>query len=275
MIKITIISNNHVHKKLKEEHGFSLLLKAGKYNILIDTGQSKAFLENIEILKIDIKLIQALIISHGHYDHCGNISFILNKHKNIKTYIHPAALKKRYSIHKDRNPEVKEIGLSPESIKSLSQSDIVLSKEYCKIIDNIFITGQIPRISSEDQQGHFYYDLKGLEPDTIPDDQSIWIETKEGLIIITGCCHAGLVNTVEYIKKVSGLNKVKAIIGGLHLNSVSPEKINNIINYINSLKLEKIYPGHCTGDDVIKMFKYKLNCSVIELLGGDEITLSC
>ena len=267
--KIVIVSNNRALPDFKEEHGFSLLLEKDDKKILFDTGQGNAFRENIKKLNIDIKNIDALIISHGHYDHCGNISYIIEQSEHIKTYIHPGATEVRYSIHKDRKPCVKYIGISYENKMALKKSNV--NFEPFNIESNIHITGEIPRISSEDTGGPFYHDKEGKVLDKIVDDQSIWIETKEGLVIITGCCHSGLINSVEYIKNISGIDRVQTIIGGLHLNKVTTERVDETIQYINNLHLKNIFPGHCTGLNVIKKFKKELNCHVLDLFAGDEI----
>lgn len=268
MQTISIISNNNANKGYSKEHGFSVLLNYMNKIILFDTGNNKPFRDNIAKLEINIQSIDFLVLSHGHYDHCGNIKFILDKNPQIKTFIHPLALKERYSIHKERDPMVSEIGITKENKKSLINISPTYNKKPLNICRNIFITGSIPRLSDEDTGGPFFDDSNGNVIDLIPDDQSLFITTSEGLIIITGCCHSGLINTVDYIKKISGITKIKTIIGGLHLSKASKIRIDKTIKYINSLSLKDIYPGHCTGDDVIKTLKLELNCPVIEINAG-------
>lgn len=268
MPTITIISNNTAITGYKKEHGLSLLINYECKKLLFDTGNESAFVQNFNKLNIDTTSIDYLMISHGHNDHCGNINFILTSNPNIKTFIHPEGLKKRFSIHKDRDPMVSNIGITKVNKDCLLKNKTIYSEKPTNIYKSMFITGYIPRLTQEDTGGPFFNDFSGKEIDTIPDDQSLFIKTDEGLIIITGCCHSGLINSVEYIKKISGINKVKSIIGGLHLAKVSDKRLLYTIKYLNDLNMKEIYPGHCTGQDVIKTLILELNCTVITLDAG-------
>lgn len=277
MYKLTVISNNKALTGFSEEHGFSMLIKFDNSKILFDTGNGVAFRNNISTLGIDISTIDSLVLSHGHYDHGGNIDFVYQLSPSIKIFHHPLVIKKRFSIHKDRDPMVRMIGLSPENraiLTNTSTDSVTFAvMEPTQVVDGIFMTGEIPRLSAEDAGGPFFDDGAGNVIDTIPDDQAIWMNGDDGLIIITGCCHSGLINSVEYIRKVSGVQKVKAIIGGLHLAKASESRVRESINYINGLNLKVIYPGHCTGEHIIDRFKCELNCSVKDILAGSSIEI--
>lgn len=268
MQTITIISNNSANEGFFKEHGFSVLIDYNNKTLLFDTGNGNPFRENLQKLNINLSLIDFLVLSHGHYDHCGNIAFVLTSNPKIKTFIHPDGLKERFSIHSDRDPMVSRISMSNENRESIINNNTTYTTEPTNIYKSIFVTGSIPRLTDEDTGGPFFDDSNGLVVDTIPDDQSLFIKTDEGLIIITGCCHSGLINTVEYIKKISGISKVKTIIGGLHLSKASKLRVDKTILYLNSLNLKNIFPGHCTGEGVIKTLKLELNCSVLDLNAG-------
>lgn len=271
LVKIIIISNNNALEGFSEEHSFSLLIEVDGKNILFDTGNTFAFKENIKKLNIDFKEIDSLVLSHGHYDHCGNISEVVKYNKNIKIFHHPHLANVRYSIHPDRNPMVRNIGLSSINRKIITDNPSFSSNKVTNISKRTFITGEIPRLSEEDTGGPFYYDPNGKTIDTIPDDQAIWIETDKGLIIITGCCHSGIINTVEYIKQQSGIDTVLSIIGGFHLSKASENRVETTISYLNSLNMKLISPGHCTGDNIITRFRDDLNCIVDDFKAGKEI----
>lgn len=272
-MKFTIVSNNISLPGFKEEHGFSLLIEVNNKYIMFDTGQGEAFLENIKTLNIDLSVIDILVLSHGHYDHCGNISAITSATDTLQIYAHPDLIKERYSIHENRNPKIKEVGISQGNRSSFLKNNPIYNKDPIEIYSDIFITGGIPRLSFEDRGGPFFYDKFKKSVDNILDDQGIFINTDSGLIILTGCCHSGIINTVEYIRKITGKNNVKSIIGGLHLLHASDYRIERTIDYLNSLNLENIYPGHCTGADIIKRLKTDLNCSIHDLFAGETIDL--
>ncbi|MBN2619100.1 MAG: MBL fold metallo-hydrolase [Spirochaetales bacterium] len=269
---IQIVSNNYAMAGFEEEHGFALLIKENNEITLFDTGRGRAFINNIERMKIDIFSIQNLILSHGHYDHCGNIDYIFNKNNKIKIYTHPAFSAERYSIHQNRDPKLTYIGISSTIREQLSKYQLINTEQPTQISANMFVTGEIPRESSEDTGGPFFFDKEGEKVDKIIDDEAIYITTPKGLIIITGCCHSGIINTVEHIKNISKESNIRAIIGGLHLVNASDERINQTINYLNSLNLEYLYPGHCTGELATFKLEESLNCKVSQLLVNHILT---
>lgn len=268
MYKITVISNNRALPYFKEEHGYSILLEKNNYNVLFDTGYGEAFIYNCKKLNVNLDKIDSLIISHGHYDHCGNIKNVANRSKYLTINLHPDSIKSRYSIHEDREPQCKYIGISPENLEALEVTKKALNKTSILISEGIYITGEIPRLSGEDTGGPFFNESLGINKDEILDDQTMWFEEDGKLIIITGCCHAGLINTVEYIKTLTNNCPVKTIIGGLHLNKASKNRVLMTINYLNELNPESIYPGHCTGDHIITKLKKELTCKVNDLFAG-------
>lgn len=272
-INLTVISNNHALDNFESEHGFSLLIETDEKITLFDTGNGSAFTHNIKKLGINKFKLDNLVISHGHYDHCGNIPIILNSYPNIVTYIHPKAVQERFSIHPERDPVVRYVGINSESKAFLTQIVPIWTSTPTQVTQRLNVTGEIPRESIEDTGGPFFLDKEGIIPDIIPDDQTIWITTTDGLVVITGCCHSGIINTINYIKKVSGISKVRTVIGGLHLLHASRERLDKTIDYLNSLNLQSVYPGHCTGEQVIEELKVKLNTNVISVHAGDKINI--
>lgn len=111
--------------------------------------------------------------------------------------------------------------------------------------------------------GPFYLDETGQFADLIPDDQALWINTPQGLVVILGCCHSGVSNTVEYIRQLNDGVSVAGIIGGLHLLHASAERLEQTIIYLKKLKPQFIYAGHCTGDDVIVMLREHLRDTAV------------
>lgn len=272
MVKIVTISNNIAAEGFKPEHGLSILIIKGKNKILLDTGSGIEFFENSKKLNINFNDINSMVLSHGHYDHCGNIHRILDINNNINVYYHPELTRERYSIHPDRDPSVKYIGVSEDNILALKKSSGIKGNKPTQIAENVYITGEIPRVSGEDCGGPFFFDRDGINPDPIVDDQALWIETEKGLLIITGCCHSGIINTVEHIIKLSGIKKIYGIIGGFHLLKADEKRITETIKYLKSIKPHFLQPGHCTGDSVIERLKENLDCRIVTLESGTEVS---
>jgi 7,8-dihydropterin-6-yl-methyl-4-(beta-D-ribofuranosyl)aminobenzene 5'-phosphate synthase len=199
--ELTVICDNHAKNELLSEHGLSFYILADGLTILFDTGSGETLLPNAMKLGIDLAKCSHLVLSHGHYDHSGGVAQVLAKNTYCSVIAHPFILSDRYSRHADR--PVKRIGMPVNERAVLQQLDPV--RLHCSpvascISDYIGITGFIPRTHVfEDTGGPFYLDETGQFADLIPDDQALWINTPQGLVIILGCCHSGVSNTVERI----------------------------------------------------------------------------
>ena len=272
--ELTVICDNHAKNELLSEHGLSFHILADGLTILFDTGGGETLLPNAMKLGIDLANCTHLVLSHGHYDHTGGIAQMLAKNTHCSVIAHPFILSDRYSRHADR--PVKRIGMPVNERAVLQQLDPV--RLHCSpvascISDYIGITGFIPRTHVfEDTGGPFYLDETGQFADLIPDDQALWINTPQGLVIILGCCHSGVSNTVEYIRQLNDGASVAGIIGGLHLLHASAERLEQTIIYLKKLKPQFIYAGYCTGDDVIVKLRQNLRDTAVgQFFAGMQI----
>ncbi len=233
-MEVKIILDNTVSnlrpKGLIAEWGFSALVG----DVLFDTGQRQT-LENMRLL--GIKDFSCIVLSHGHYDHTGALLPILEVYGKKKVYLHPDAwLPRKY---KDT-----QIGIpwNREVIEGVCE--VIENVEPIEVSKNIVALGEIPRKEKDMRIGKI---LKNgvWQEDSIADDQSLAVKTKNGILLVLGCCHAGLKNTVEYAEEVCG-DEVKYIVGGMHLISLKDEEVREIAEWL-SKKVELISPCHCTG----------------------------
>jgi 7,8-dihydropterin-6-yl-methyl-4-(beta-D-ribofuranosyl)aminobenzene 5'-phosphate synthase len=131
--------------------------------------------------------------------------------------------------------------------------------------ENIGITGPIPRETEfEDTGGPFFLDMSGTRPDPIADDLAIWIRTDDGIVILTGCCHSGVVNTVNHVRRLSGNDKVRALIGGFHLIQAAPVRIEKTAERLSALDLDQVIACHCTGENATSSLKSILGDRVVQ-----------
>ncbi len=272
--ELTVICDNHAKNELLSEHGLSFYILADGLTILFDTGSGETLLPNAMKLGIDLAKCSHLVLSHGHYDHSGGVAQVLAKNTYCSVIAHPFILSDRYRRHAAR--PVKRIGMPVNERAVLQQLDPV--RLHCSpvascISDYIGITGFIPRTHVfEDTGGPFYLDETGQFADLIPDDQALWINTPQGLVIILGCCHSGVSNTVEYIRQLNDGASVAGIIGGLHLLHASAERLEQTIIYLKKLKPQFIYAGYCTGDDVIVKLRQNLRDTAVgQFFAGMQI----
>lgn len=252
-VSITIMADNLSDSGLNTEHGLALLIQANGYSIVFDTGQGTALFANADAMNVDLKRPEMLVLSHGHYDHTGGIPELLRINPGIRIFNHPEAMVKRYSCHPDK--PVKDISMPDAAAAALDNHPRNLLRHITsplEILTGVWLTGEIPRIAPfEDVGGPFFLDNKGQFQDSIIDDMALWIETAAGLVIVLGCCHSGLVNTVEYIRELRGGSRVRGIIGGMHLLHTSSERLEQTCKKLQEWSPDFIIPCHCTGETAI------------------------
>lgn len=260
-IRIKLLVDNQSSCGLLEEHGFSAWIEVDGHKILFDTGQGKVLLPNAAMLGCDLREIDALVLSHGHYDHCGAISQLLKINPGVQVYCHPDVLSPRYSI-KPGEP-VRDIAVpraEREALLSIPDHLMHWISGPVNILATVGVTGTIDRQHLlEDTGGPFFLDQTSQTPDPIMDDMSIWIQTVRGLIIITGCCHAGLINTVCHIHRVTGVDRVRGIVGGLHLLNASCERLKATCHTLFEWNPEFVIPCHCTGEEAVSLLQNELH----------------
>ena len=262
--KITLLVDNQAQENLKHEHGLSILIEHQGKRILFDTGQNDALFFNAEQLKISLENLDIIILSHGHYDHGGNLAPLLSSNPNALFYAHPDCMQTRYSLHE--NQPARNIGLSENAINAIKRIPEAQKKfitTATELIAGIWLTGYIPRIGNiEDTGGPFFIDEKGKNADNLNDDMSLWIETEQTITVICGCCHSGIINTLNHIKQQSPSKKIKTLLGGLHLVNADLTRLSHTIEYLNKQNIDTIYPAHCTGNTAMQRLIKKFNHKV-------------
>jgi 7,8-dihydropterin-6-yl-methyl-4-(beta-D-ribofuranosyl)aminobenzene 5'-phosphate synthase len=248
--RITTLVENAVAqsgKALLGEHGLSFYIEAGDRRILFDTGQNLAISNNARVLGIDLNQIDTVVLSHGHYDHSGGLQSILASNKDFTLYGHPDVFSPKV---KKTNGQYKYIGIPVE------KNDIVncgislqLSREPVEIAPGVMTSGEIALENDfEDAEPMFFLKKdEKVTPDTLADDQALILDTAKGLVVLLGCSHRGVINTLTHIARLKDNGRIHAILGGLHLGKASDAKLAKIIDHLRGFNLELIGVGHCTG----------------------------
>jgi 7,8-dihydropterin-6-yl-methyl-4-(beta-D-ribofuranosyl)aminobenzene 5'-phosphate synthase len=229
------------------EHGLSLWIETVETCVLFDTGQGLVLGRNAEHLRVDLDCADSIVLSHGHYDHTGGLSHALNQAPCARLFLHPAALATRFACREGKS---REIGMCPDvrEVVNARRPPVIWTNGPTEIAAGMFVTGPIPRRTVyEDTGGAFFLDADGKDPDPIMDDQAMWIETSSGLIVLLGCAHSGVINTLEYICKLAGRKPIRAILGGMHLGSATDERLTRTIESLSQLDVQEMWPCHCTG----------------------------
>lgn len=264
-LTITLLVDNTAPESMAAEHGFSAWIEAGEKCILFDTGQGPALVPNARHLGIDLGLASTLVLSHGHYDHTGGIPEFLSINHRARVFHSRGASDRRLSCHPGVPP--KSIGMPAPSLRALDSlpngKRFELTSAHV-LAPGIGITGPIPRCTAfEDAGGPFFFDETKKHPDPVADDLSLWFETGEGLVILCGCCHAGLVNTVLHARQLSGINRIHGIIGGLHLLHAGEERLRATRAFLAECQPDFLAPCHCTGAHVIDWLRKGLGEKIV------------
>lgn len=256
MADIRILIDNTIAEPYRAEHGLSLAIFTERDRILFDTGAGSAIRHNLACAGLCPRDFTKLVISHGHYDHTGGIAEILPEMPSAKIYLAPGATVTRFSRHEGK--PVRNISMPKDGVDALSgHAHIYEIGTFTEIADGVFLTGPIPRISTEDTGGPFFLDHDGNTVDTLADEQAMLLA--EG-ILIQGCCHAGIINTLEYCKRCAPQIHIHTIIGGLHLLHASEERLKQTADYLNTLQLKKLHLLHCTGEEATAFLQANVVC---------------
>lgn len=255
-MRITTVVDNQAGPGLEAEHGLSFLIETRDKRILFDTGQGPSIETNAPKLGIDLSTIDAVVLSHGHYDHTGGVAHVLGAAPAAEVYCHPRVFTPRYSIEKGK---ARSVGLPPEcamALDRLSPRRLHWVSGKLQLSDELAITGPIPRENTfEDVGGPFFLSPDGKIPDLLEDDMALWMETDDGVVIVVGCCHAGIVNTINHVFLLGGSTRLRAVIGGLHLVNADDLRLEETISALKSFSPELVVPCHCTGEKAVEALK--------------------
>lgn len=250
-VKITTICENRTPRSgLLGEHGLSMLLEAGGKKILFDTGAGATLACNAARLGLDLTGLDAVVLSHGHYDHTGGLKWVLGIQvpASLAVYGHPDIFGEKHASRKNGPPEYIGIPWKREDAEALG-ARFCLGREPADLGGGIRSTGEIPRSprAAKEESPFLVREGGGFAEDRLLDDQALVVESSAGLIVLLGCAHAGLIETLEHVLSLTGESRIYALLGGTHLSSVPEERLDEIAAALRRFAPEIIAPCHCSG----------------------------
>ena len=280
-MKITVLIENTKGEleNLINEHGLSLYIEKGNKRILFDTGKTDNFIINAQKLGINLKDIDAVVLSHGHTDHGGGLLSFLKINDRAKVYMKRKVFGDYYSgniLFK------KSIGINKEVFEKYS-SRIEYVDNFTEIMEDIFIITDIQRNHKIPEGNKYLFVKEGnkIVNDKFEHELIMVVKENKGICVFSGCSHNGTVNMIEAVNKSFSGTNIKALIGGFHLAkipamdifSTSQDQIDLIINKIINEKIEKVYTGHCTGEKAYNKLKQGLGNKIEYIRTGSEIQI--
>lgn len=265
-MKIWILANDKSRAGFESEHGFSTLVEFKRKRILFDVGQSDVFLKNAEKLGLDLKNVDAVVISHGHYDHGNGLKTFLKETGPKQVFVGEGLFNRKYGGEK-------YIGLehTRDYYEELGAKFQTIDRDL-EVYEDIRILTAVPMVSFEQPEERFRVedDSNNLKRDFFDEELYLSLETSEGTVVVTGCSHRGIINIVDYLSKNK---RIKAVVGGFHLVKKSGRELHKIAESLRKYSFESLFPCHCTGDEAVEVLRKFFGSKVDECVAGGFIEI--
>ena len=246
--QVTVLVNDSTDRTgLETEHGLALWIEHDGRRILFDTGTSgQVLLRNAAALGVKLDEAEALCLSHGHYDHTGGLGAVLGLLRGATLYAHPALFTPKYAR---RSSGWQSIGirLSREDVEAAGLH-VSLSAGPQEVVPGATLLGEVERDPGyvPSTPHLFIEDEQGRRVDPFPDDQALALDVGDGLIVVSGCAHAGIINHCRAAQRLHPGGALRAVLGGFHLVGASPVLLEATLDAFRDLAPQAIHPCHCT-----------------------------
>ena len=247
-VRITTLSENTANYGYLAEWGLSILVEVNETRILMDTGFSFSEVYNAQLMGIDLSTIDCIVLSHGHADHTGGLREVLKIKGEVEVIAHPDIWAAKHVQRNKEGIQYNGIPFLREELESRGARFNLVREPY-HIAEHILTTGEISMLSNyEEIENNLFVKEAGMfRPDPLADDLALIIDIDFGLVVVLGCAHRGMINTLRHAKDLTGKELVYAAIGGTHLFRASEERMERTIADLKETGIQRIGVSHCTG----------------------------
>lgn len=265
-MRATVLVDNLAQEKLQGEWGLCIHIDTGKNKILLDTGASSLFLENAKKLGISIEEVEYAALSHAHYDHADGMEVFFHENSNANFYLRDGSAENCY---KKLLFFYKYIGLPKGILKAFEDRITYVNGNFSLCEGVSLIPHKTPDLQKIGKRSSMYVKKgKRKVPDDFSHEQSLVVETEQGLVIFNSCSHGGADHIIEEVKATYPGRKISALIGGFHLFDRPEDEVRALAKRIRETGIEQIYTGHCTGKAAYQVLKEELGDKVHLLKTG-------
>jgi 7,8-dihydropterin-6-yl-methyl-4-(beta-D-ribofuranosyl)aminobenzene 5'-phosphate synthase len=268
-MKLSILTDNRVEEKgLLAEHGLSVWIETDTLHLLFDTGQTDVYRHNAAQMGIDLQKADAVILSHGHYDHCGGLAYWPCLPKT-PVYAGAGALDKK----KYKTSRLIDIGVPP--LPNASDIEFVMNAKDLPIAPGVALHADIPyTMPFEGTPTGFFTGSQGnISPDLMRDEQMLVITRGNTIDIFLGCSHPGIINCLHYAQSLYPGKRIRTVLAGMHLKDAKTDRIDEVIRHLNMMNVEQIIPMHCTGPQAICRMTQALGDRCRPLCAGQTLSI--
>jgi len=254
-VRVLVDDTAQYDSDLQAVHGISFLVDATAGEVsrryLVDVGQSATLLlDNMARLGIEPSSVDGVIITHCHFDHTGGLAEVIRStgRGDLPVIAHPDV----FRLHFAMKPHLRHVGIrGADQARALKKAGarLFLSRDPLVLMEGLATTGEVPRVTGFERPGLDVWTLEDgrLKPDLMVDDVSLLVKTSQGLVVITGCSHAGIVNITQHAVDLAGESRIRAILGGLHLLKAPEDVVDLTISHLLDAGVGMVSAGHCTG----------------------------